>query len=147
MKCYRCGEVGHLKSQGRTAQKSAGLTVSWEKPRSFHNDVTGTRHCEVKKPARDFEAFIPEGKISVEGGSKRKIKVLRNTWANQSVALKKSLERTVESRSGDEVKVKVLGSKLIMPIHELNLEIDLVIGKVKVVVTMNYRLTSGYVIG
>ncbi|KAG7163292.1 hypothetical protein Hamer_G004412 [Homarus americanus] len=57
----------------------------------------GARHCEVKKPARDFEAFITEGKISVEGRSKRKITVLRDTGANQS--LEKSLEWTAESRS------------------------------------------------
>ena len=44
-----------------------------------------------EKPSRDFEAFITRGKIKLEGGAEKKIVVLRDTGANLSLVLKKTL--------------------------------------------------------
>ena len=70
-----------------------------------------------EKPARDFEPSITGGKIKLEGGPEKKIVVLRDTRANLSLVLKKTLEWSEESYSGEEVTVRGLASGVSIPLH------------------------------
>ena len=88
--------------------------MSQSKQRECLEDI-GLRPRE--KPARDFEPFITGGKIKLEGGPEKKIVVLRDTGANLSLVLKKTLEWSEESYSGEEVTVRGLASGVSIPLH------------------------------
>ena len=129
IKCLGCGELGHARFQCRNRPKSAGLAVSHNKPGECLGDI-GLRPRE--KPARDFEPFITGGKIKLKDGPEKKIVVLRDTGANLSLVLKKALEWSDESYSGEEVNVRGLASGVSIPLHYVWLETGFVVGKVKV---------------
>ena len=129
IKCLGCGEFGHGKYQCKNKPKSAGLAVSRSKQRQCLENI-GLKQRE--KPARDFEPFITGGKIKLEGGPEKKIVVLRDTGANLSLVLKKTLEWSEESYSGEEVTVRGLASGVSIPLHYVWLKTGFAVGKVKV---------------
>ena len=102
--------------------------MSQSKQRECLEDI-GLRQRE--KPARDFEPFITGGKIKLEGGPEKKIVVLRDTGVNLSLVLKKTLEWSEESYSG-EVTVRGLAAGVCIPLHYVWLKTEFAVGKVKV---------------
>ncbi|KAG7168212.1 hypothetical protein Hamer_G016854 [Homarus americanus] len=84
--------------------------------------VIDVKHCEIKRSNVNFEPFITEGKIALEGGPEKEIVVLRDTGANLSLVLKSALEWMAESFSGEEVRVRGLDSGLTIPLHYFNIE-------------------------
>ncbi|XP_076030622.1 uncharacterized protein LOC143018919 [Oratosquilla oratoria] len=128
IKCFGCGESGHVQYQCRKVPKSAGLTVAWEKPQVS----LGVEPKRKEMSVGSFQPFITEGTISLPGGAKKQIKILRDTGANQSLVLRETLKWTESSYTGEEARVRGLGAGINVPLHYVEIDTGYVSGKVRV---------------
>ncbi|XP_076049636.1 uncharacterized protein LOC143030371 [Oratosquilla oratoria] len=128
VKCYGCGESGHVQYQCRKVSKSAGLTVAWRKPQ-VSLDVEPKRK---EKIVDSFQPFITEGTISLPGGAKKQIKILRDTGANLSLVLRETLDWTESSYTGEEARIRGVVAGTNTPLHYVEIDTGYVSGKVEV---------------
>ncbi|KAK3895276.1 hypothetical protein Pcinc_000993 [Petrolisthes cinctipes] len=131
-RCQHCGKLGHKKNQcyQLKGSKEAGLTVS----RCESLKKRPSINCFKKLlPAVEFKPFITEGHIKVDGGEGRKIEILRDTGANLSLVLRDTVEWGDNTFTGEEVDVMGIGtSSVIIPVHYVWIKSGFVKGKVKV---------------
>ncbi|XP_076048298.1 uncharacterized protein LOC143029531 [Oratosquilla oratoria] len=128
VKCYGCGESGHVQYQCRKVSKSAGLTVASRKPQ-VSLDVEPKRK---EKIVDSFQPFITEGTISLPGGAKKQIKILRDTGANLSLVLRETLDWTESSYTGEEARIRGVVAGTNTPLHYVEIDTGYVSGKVEV---------------
>ncbi|XP_063601112.1 uncharacterized protein LOC134777204 [Penaeus indicus] len=131
VKCFACGEIGHVRSQCQSIQKSVGLTMGRGKSQHMCDIRDANYNVRKQKPV-DFEPFIFEGRVSLKGIPEKKILFLRDTGSNQSLILKGLLEWTSESYTGRDVCIKGLGLGMTVPLHNVSLESGFVNGIVEV---------------
>ena len=81
----------------------------------------------------NFKPFISEGVVSLVGdeNSSRKVKILRDTGANQSLMLDSVLPLTENSFTGANVLISgVEMGVLAVPLHEVNIKSSLINGNI-----------------
>lgn len=84
IKCFACREIGHVRSQCQNIPKSVGLTIGRGESQCI-NDIGDVNYKVRKQKPVDFEPFIFEGRVGLQGSPEKKILYLRDTGSNQSL--------------------------------------------------------------
>ena len=133
--CFHCHKRGHvmadcwhLKSNNQGSTKPTMTTVKTQRHRGQETqDPTSSCQCDEYKP------FISQGYVCLPGSTvKTPITILRDTGANQSLLLANTLPLT-ETFTGTEVLIQGVELEPIrVPLHEVELQSDIVTGLVRV---------------
>ena len=121
--CFYCKKRGHVKAECRALQKknAKALTVT-------HKSCMNTQF-----PV-EYAPFISTGKVSLPDSSEKvPVMILRDTGAAQSLILEGILPFSMESATGEELMLQgVELGHVSVPLHNVNLECDLVFGPVTI---------------
>ena len=135
--CYKCKKPGHIKPQCPLLQHKK--TESDAHPNALVKNVTDSHSeriqpVDMDKVQKQYEPFVSVGYVSLpDSDEARKVKVLRDTGASQSLILESALSFCDKSSVGASVILQgVEGGYVNAPLHEVDLKSDLVSGKVKV---------------
>ena len=136
--CYACKQYGHIKSKCPSLQ--AKKQESSAHPNAFVQTVSSSRSrivpVNMEKIRKEYEPFVSVGYVSIpESDVARKVKVLRDTGASQSLILESALPFCGSSSVGASVLLKGIGDGFVeAPLHVVDLKSDLVSGMVKMAV-------------
>ena len=121
--CFYCKKRGHVKAECRALQKKNAKTLT----------VTSKSCLNIQFPD-EYAPFISSGKVSLLGSSvKVPVMILRDTGAAQSLISEGILPFSVESATGEELLLQgVELGHVSVPLHNINLECDLVVGPVTI---------------
>ncbi|MPC88844.1 hypothetical protein E2C01_083765 [Portunus trituberculatus] len=86
----------------------------------------------LERQCEEFEHFTVKGKVNLNGGQEKEIKILRDTVANQCLILHNILPWYAESDTGREVTCKGAGGNFRLPLHTMWLDCGYVTGEVTV---------------
>lgn len=132
VKCIGCGEVGHKKYQCQKGKsKPVGAVAAVRNSGEFVEDEDPILPFESQED-EDFEHFIVEGMVKLEEGPEKKIRILRDTGANQSLILKSALPWTKETDTGRMVSCRGAGGKFCIPLHKVWLDCGYITGEVTI---------------
>ena len=133
--CYACKQYGHIKSKCPSLQ--AKKQESSAHPNAFVQTKSNSQSrivpANMDKIQKEYEPFVSVGYVSVaESDVARKVKVLRDTGASQSLILESALPFCDSSSVGASVLLKGIGDGFVeAPLHVVDLKSDLVSGMVK----------------
>ena len=141
VKCHFCKKPGHIMSkcyklkakQAATNQSSAPTGCAVSMRSGVRSQAVKEKEVESEKIREDFEPFVLEGSVSLEGDAvdSKPIKIMRDTCCAQSMILERSLPFSELSATGENVLVQGIGMDVIsVPLHRMNLKTDLVSGTV-----------------
>ena len=141
VKCHFCKKPGHIMSkcyklkakQAATNQSSAPTGCAVSMRSGVRSQVVKEKDVESEKIREDFEPFVLEGSVSLEGDEvdPKPIKIMRDTCCAQSMILERSLPFSELSATGENVLIQGIGMDVIsVPLHKMNLKTDLVSGTV-----------------
>ncbi|XP_030835976.1 uncharacterized protein LOC115921856 [Strongylocentrotus purpuratus] len=136
--CYACRQYGHIKSKCPSLQ--AKKQKSSAHPNAFVQTKSNSQSrivpANMEKIQKEYEPFVSVGYVSVaESDVARKVKVLRDTGASQSLILESALPFCDSSSVGASVLLKGIGDGFVeAPLHVVDLKSDLVSGMVKMAV-------------
>ena len=135
--CYKCRKPGHIKPKCPLLQHKK--TESDAHPNALVKNVTDSHSeriqpVDMDKVQKQYEPFVSVGYVSLpDSDEARKVKVLRDTGASQSLILESALSFCDKSSVGASVILQgIEGGYVNAPLHEIDLKSDLVSGKVKV---------------
>ena len=135
--CYKCKKPGHIRPKCPLLQHKK--TDSDAHPNALIKNVTDSHSeriqpVDMDKVQKQYEPFVSVGYVSLpDSDEARKVKVLRDTGASQSLILESALSFCEKSSVGASVLLQgVEGGYVNAPLHEVDLKSDLVSGKVKV---------------
>ncbi|XP_072137134.1 uncharacterized protein [Mobula birostris] len=126
--CYNCGKAGHIASRCFAPKKETGkgkmmtLTGCIEPA----NKPLGKKRSDRVQEGR--EKFTSAGLVSVkEGSTPAPVRIWRDTGACQSLILKRVLEFSAETESGEVSVINGIGKGTeAVPLHQIYLKSDLV---------------------
>ncbi|KAK4294961.1 hypothetical protein Pmani_032454 [Petrolisthes manimaculis] len=88
VKCLGCGTVGHRKFQcPKSKPKPVGAVVAHRNIMECMKRVKPQVPENQQQEEDEFEHFTISGTVKVEGSPEKKIRIFRNTGANQSLIL------------------------------------------------------------
>ena len=137
-KCFACNKVGHFKAKCPTLK--AKPSEASAHPNAFVKNLSDSQSriepVDLEKVKKQYEPFVSVGYVSLSGSDEaRKVKVLRDTGASQSLILDSVLPFCENSSVGASVLLKGIGDGFVeAPLHEVDLKSDLVSGVVKMAV-------------
>ncbi|KAK3893004.1 hypothetical protein Pcinc_003183 [Petrolisthes cinctipes] len=133
VKCLGCGTVGHRKFECRKSKpKPVGAVVALRNIMEFMEGVNPQIPEKQPQEEDDFKHFTISGTVKVEGSPEKKIRIFRDTGANQSLILKGALPWTGKSNTGKEAACKGEGGRFSIPLHKVWLDCGYVTGEVTV---------------
>lgn len=133
VKCLGCGTVGHRKYEcPKSKPKPVGAVAVHKNPMEVIEGMHLQIPEEEEQEGDNFEHFTISGTVKVEGSPEKKIRILRDTGANQSLILKRVLPWTDQSKIGKEVACRGEGGKFSIPLHKVWLDCGYVTGEVTV---------------
>ena len=131
VKCLGCGTAGHRKYECTKGKpKPVGAVVAKNSPMEFIKGVNP--QLPEEQPEDEFEHFTIIGTVKVEGSPEKKIRIFRDTGANQSLILKNVLPWTEKSNTGKEAACRGEGGRFDIPLHKVWLDCGYVTGEVTV---------------
>ncbi|KAK4328988.1 hypothetical protein Pmani_000624 [Petrolisthes manimaculis] len=132
VKCLGCGTVGHRKFEyPKSKSKPVGAVVAHRNTMECMGRVN-PQVPEKQQKEDDFEHFTISGTVKVEGSPEKKIRIFRDTGANQSLILKGALPWTGKINTGRKAACKGEGGRFSIPLHKVWLECGYVTGEVTV---------------
>ncbi|XP_063963929.1 uncharacterized protein LOC135156194 [Lytechinus pictus] len=138
-KCYACHKVGHFKAKcptlkGKTSESSNAHPNAFVK--NLQSSESRIEPVNLEKVKKQYEPFVSVGYVSLAGSVEaRKVKVLRDTGASQSLILESVLPFGEKSCVGASVLLQGIGDGFVKaPLHVVDLKSDLVSGSVKMAV-------------
>ena len=149
--CYKCRKPGHIKPNCPLLQHKK--TEPDAHPNALVKNVTHSHSeriqlVDMDKVQKQYEPFVSVGYVSLpDSDEARKVKVLRDTGASQSLILESALSFCDKSSVGASVILQgVEGGYVNAPLHEVDLKSDLVSGRVKVGVRPSLPVKDVFII-
>ncbi|KAK0135738.1 hypothetical protein N1851_028415 [Merluccius polli] len=137
---------GHWKGEcpiRKAGQKSANTSV-YAKPVGLvtsvlHTDMSESVHppgtVSSKHVDELYTPFVSNGFVSLDGQGKVRVKILRDSGANQSLILSSVLPFSAHTATGGKAPVLGVGMvTLWVPVHRVHLDSDLVCGEVDIAI-------------
>ena len=127
LKCNYCKKPDHLMADclalKRKNAKGTGLITIKRNSLPAPN-VGKISECDESE---GYEPFVRLGYVSLAGGNKQAVRILRDTGASQSMLLEGILPLSDKSALGTNVLVRGIGMTFIpVPLHKIHLESDLI---------------------
>ena len=122
-----------MANQAATNQSSAPTGCAVSMRSGVRSQTVKQKDVESEKIREDFEPFVLEGSVSLEGDEfdPKPIKIMRETCCAQSMILERSLPFTEMSATRENVLIQGIGmDNISVPLHKMNLKSDLVSGTV-----------------
>ena len=139
--CYHCRKKGHvmadcwyLKESGQNSNGTRpNMLVANVQPQAKMSQSLVKRGTH-SRPTDEYIPFISRATVSTPGvvGTQTPIVVLRDNGVNQSLLLKDKLPREANTYTGSDVLQGVDLEVMSVPLHQIQLQSDLVAGRVPV---------------
>ena len=116
-KCYKL-----MAKQAATNQSSAPTGCAVSIRSEVRSQAVKQKDVESEKIREDFESFVLEGSVSLEGDEfdPKPIKIMRDTCCAQSMILERSLPFSEMSATGENVLIQGIGMDVIsVPLYKI----------------------------